>query len=224
MNDLTAIPRPRVALLIDGDNLSHAHAGALIQKAAKHGALTVKRVYGNMAKLPGWNEAHGLRAVHSGTGKNASDLLLAVDAMALMLNRQADILIIASSDGDFSHLAQHLTEAGHQVIGMGEIKTPLHFRKCCTSFHDIAPPTPIASQPSAITVAKSDPLIDGTRRVIAEAQGAMRVTLLSTRMSKDNAVQISQTPHKTWRAFLTAHPSLFDLDPKGPDAMVRLKA
>lgn len=52
MNDLSPHPS-RVALLIDGDNLSHTHAGALIVKAARYGALTLKRVYGNMAKLPG---------------------------------------------------------------------------------------------------------------------------------------------------------------------------
>jgi uncharacterized LabA/DUF88 family protein len=138
MNDLTAIPRPRVALLIDGDNLSHAHAGALIQKAAKHGALTVKRVYGNMATHPGWDAAPGFRCIHSGKGKNATDLLLAVEAMALMLTRQADILMIASSDGDFSHLAQHLTEAGHRVIGTGEAKAPDHFRKSCSAFVELS--------------------------------------------------------------------------------------
>lgn len=221
-------PSPRVALLVDGDNLSHSHAGALILKSAPHGALTIKRVYGNMAIHPGWEAAPGFRCIHSGTGKNASDLLLAIEATSLMLSQQADILVIASSDGDFSHLALHLTERGHQVIGLGEAKTPAHFQKSCTRFHLIAPtPSPVTAAPPRNPdppQIRRDPLVQKARDLIAAEPGGMPITLLSTRMSKDNAVQISQTPHKTWRAFLTSHSEVFTCDPKGPDARVRLKA
>lgn len=58
MTDLSPY-RPRVALLIDGDNLSHSHAGALILKSAKYGDLTLKRVYANMNNHPGWDDAPG---------------------------------------------------------------------------------------------------------------------------------------------------------------------
>jgi len=208
----------RVALMIDGDNLSHNHAGALITRAARHGALTVKRVYGNMAKLPGWNDAPGFKCVHAGTGKNASDLLLAVEATALMLTGQTEVLVIASSDRDFSHLAQHLTERGLTVIGVGEAKTPGHFRKSCTSFHDLTPPAPPVKQ-----LVPLDPLVVQTRALIAAEPDGMPVTLLSTRMAKGNFVQISQTPYKTWRAFFSAWPDHFVLDPRDPNARVHLK-
>ncbi len=225
MNDLT-LPRARVALLIDGDNLSHAHAGALIMQAARLGALTVKRVYGNMAKLPGWTDAPGFKCIHAGTGKNASDLLLAVEATALMLTGQADVLVLASSDRDFSHLAQHLTERGLVVVGLGEAKTPEHFRKSCTRFHELAPITPPVPAPARQPVtppAPLDPLVARTMALIKAEPNGLPVTLLSTRMAKGNTFQISQTPHKTWRTFLTAWPDVFDLDPRGPNARVRLK-
>jgi NYN domain len=214
-------PRPRVALLVDGDNLSHSHAGALIVKSAPHGALTIKRVYGNMATHPGWQAAPGFRCIHSGTGKNASDLLLAIEATSLMLSQQADVLIIASSDGDFSHLAHHLTERGHQVIGLGEAKTPMHFQKSCSRFHLIGTPPPRKPDPPQVQL---DQLVQKARDLVAAEPEGMPITLLSTRMSKDNAVQISLTPHRTWRAFLTSHSAIFTCDPKGPDARVRLKA
>ena len=228
MNDQSSahfVPKPRVALLVDGDNLSHVHAGALILNSAKYGALTVKRVYGNMARLPDWDKAPGFRAVHAGTGKNATDLLLAVEAMVLMLTGQADVLIIASSDGDFSHLAQNLTERGLHVIGLGQAKAPAKFRKSCTAFHEIGTPaTPIATvAPKPIASAAPDPLVQKTRNLIAQDPSGLAITLLATRMSKDNAFQISQTQYKTWRAFLTAFPGQFDCDPKGTDARVRLR-
>ncbi len=250
MNDLSTHPlassiRPRVALLVDGDNMSHSHAGSLILKSCKHGALTIKRVYGNMALHPGWNQAPGFKVVHSGTGKNATDILLTVEAMALMLKAQADILIIASSDGDFSHLALHLTEDGHHVIGLGEDKAPDKFRKSCTSFDVVAPNVPALPKSSVVCspsvprnlaaaakplfmgkpdpVAQIDPLICQIRDHIASDPDGMRITLLSTRMSKSNAFQISQTPFGSWRKLLTAHPAHFTCDPVSPTARVHLK-
>ena len=128
---------PRVALLGDGENMSVALAGAAIMRSLKFGALTIRRVYGNAAKMPGWDAAPGFRLVHSGVGKNATDVLLAVEAMAIMLLGQADVLIIATSDGDFRHVACTLRENGRLVIGMGEAKAPDSFRKACNQFIQI---------------------------------------------------------------------------------------
>ena len=134
---VAAKARPRVALLVDGDNISHSLAGPLIMQAIRHGDLTIKRVYGNFTSVPGWSEAPGFRAVHAGTGKNAADVLLCIEAMAVMLKGQADVLVVATSDGDFSHLALTLVEQGHRVVGLGKSKAPEKFRKACTVFQEI---------------------------------------------------------------------------------------
>lgn len=207
-----SLQHPRVALLVDGENLSSTHAGTLIVKSARYGGLIVKRVYGNVARLNGWCAAPDFKPVHSGTGKNATDLLLTVEAMTLMLTNHADILVLASSDGDFTHLAQCLTERGQTVIGIGMDTAPDRFRKSCTAFHCLPAPAP----PLA-------PLVTQTRSLLAQTPQGMPITLLASAMKTTHQVQIAQTPHKTWRAFLTAHPDQFDLDPKGPTACVRLK-
>jgi NYN domain len=64
-------------------------------------------------------------------------MLLAVEAMTIMLLGQADVLIIATSDGDFRHVACALRESGRAVIGMGEAKAPDVFRKACNQFIQI---------------------------------------------------------------------------------------
>jgi NYN domain len=138
---------PRVALLVDGENMSVALAGAAIMRSLKFGALTIRRVYGNAAKMPGWDAAPGFRLVHAGVGKNATDVLLAVEAMAIMLLGQADVLIIATSDGDFRHVACALRESGRVVIGMGEGKAPDSFRKACNQFIQIDATMAVAAQP-----------------------------------------------------------------------------
>lgn len=231
MNDLFSHTRQsRVALLVDGDNLSHTHAGAIIVKSAKYGTLTVKRVYCNVATHPGWGEAPGFKTVHSGTGKNATDILLAVEAMALILQSHADVLAIASSDGDFTHLVQHLTERGTKVIGLGEAKAPAKFRKSCSQFHEVGGVAPILTKSLEASPALPRPIqpitdhIQQIRTLVAaEAQG-IAITLLSTRMAKDNAFQVSQSDFKSWRSLLTSFPDHFVCDPVGPAAKVRLKA
>lgn len=127
----------RVALLVDGENMSAALAGAAIMRSQKFGTLTIRRVYGNAAKMPGWDTAPGFRLVHAGVGKNATDVLLAVEAMTIMLTDQADTLVIATSDGDFRHVACALRESGRVVIGLGESKAPDSFRKACNQFIQI---------------------------------------------------------------------------------------
>lgn len=233
MNDLSAAPvlspvlppRPRVALLVDGENISHAHAGALVLAAARHGGVTLCRVYGNAAAIPGWGEIAGFRLIHSGTGKNATDLLLAVEAMALMLGQRADVLMLASCDRDFSHLATHLREAGYPVLGIGGAKAPDGFRKSCSAFHDLAPLAEPATAARVNPIVEPGTLPETVRNLIVRegTGGAMPIGKLGQRMGSVHTVRIKDHPLKTWRAFLTAHHTLFQCDPKGPDALVRLK-
>jgi len=75
--------------------------------------------------------------VHAGCGKNATDVLLAIEAVALSHSGMAEVFAIATSDHDFSHLALHLRERGFDVIGIGEEKAPETWRRACTRFHEI---------------------------------------------------------------------------------------
>lgn len=209
--------RPRVALMVDGDNISHEQAGRIILQAAKHGDTLNRRVYGNAALRPGWLAAPGLHFRHAGCGKNAADLLLTVEAMDLMLTGRADVLVIASSDRDFAHLATHLRERGQVVVGIGEKLANEAFRKSGTKFVELPPlgaPPPQAASIEAQVVAL----------IRAAPNGNLKIAALSLQMRKDHDVRISEQPQKTWRAWLLARPHLFVCDPKGPEASVRLTA
>lgn len=216
MTDLSPLcpKRPRVALLVDGDNLSHTHAGVLITKSAKYGTLNVKRVYGNMATHPGWDAAPGFRSVHSGAGKNAADLLLAVEAMSLILTGQADVLVIASSDRDFSHLALHLTERDHQVIGMGENKAPQHFRKSCSVFHEIGPVPPPAPPPPK-PLPELSKLDTAILDIIAKKKGPVTMSVLAKELAS-KAFKLKDSGSASWSKYLNRKPDLFKCSGTGP--------
>lgn len=229
MNDLSsqaglqgfASQKPRVAVLVDGENISQSMAGQIIMKACGFGELIIRRVYGNAAKLPTWDAAPGFRMVHSGVGKNATDILLSIEAMDVMLNHKADVLIIAASDRDYTHLVVNLREAGHLVVGMGENKSPESYRKSCSKFMPLTAAVPVAkvSAPSIPTTLE-EKVVD-LIHTEGEAK-SMVIGKLGGRMHGIHKVKIGSEPEKTWRAFLLARPKLFQCDARGADARVTL--
>ena len=222
----TALLRARVAMMVDGENIPAAMAGQILSKAAGYGDLIIKRVYGNAQKTSGWDMAPGFRMVHSGVGKNATDLLLTVEAMAVMLSGQADVLVVVASDRDDTHLTTHLCEAGHRVIGLGEPKAPAAFRKSCTRFIDLVLHQPIAPTPAVVVttgvVTKHSAIDTRILTLIASDGGkdGLPIACLG-RMGALFNVRPSDTPEKSWRKYLKARLHLFACEPKGPTANVR---
>lgn len=234
MNDLslpsvpssTVANKLRVAILVDGENVSQAMAGQIVMKSCVYGELVIRRVYGNAARLTGWDTAPGFRLMHSGVGKNATDILLSVEATSLMLMNKADVLVIAASDRDYTHVAVHLREAGYRVIGLGEEKAPEAFRKSCSKF--VALITPIFGPESSLPLNKTIETKKGSlEEKVADLIGrsgsnGLVITTLNVEMHKLHHVKISLEVEKTWRQYLEARPNLFRCEPKNNGARVRL--
>lgn len=213
-----------VAVLVDGDNISGKNAAAILGIAMKHGDPIVVRAYLDAQRASDWHSAIGYRLIHAGSGKNAADILLAIDAMDLVHSRNAMRFIIATSDGDFTHLAVRLREHGAKVIGIGEAKAPHMFRASCSSFVELAAKPTV----KLVTVTPTDiaDLDLKIRAMIAQhsKKGAgMRIAELAPKMHVAHGIKISTLPERTWRSYLTARPTLYDVDPRGPEAMVRFR-
>ena len=209
----------RVAILIDGDNISAVHAARIAALGKSAGRVDAYRAYADATNGSGWNAVPGVRLVHAGTGKNAADLLLSIDAMELGLVEAFETFVLATSDGDFTHLAIRLRERGHCVIGAGEQKAPKSFRAACTEFSDLSAPAPAAEN----NVSELDRRV---RTVIAEhSEGGagMRIASLGAFMSTRFDTRSDSLRESNWRAYFAARPVLYDLDPRGPDAHVRFK-
>ncbi|WP_353474299.1 NYN domain-containing protein [Salipiger sp. H15] len=208
-----------VAVLVDGDNVSGRLAARIQHLAAHYGTASVSRVYTDAQRGSEWHDAAGYRLIHAGIGKNAADILLALDAMELLLTQQMRSFVIVSSDGDFRHLVTRLREHGASVIGLGEKKAPPAYRACCSEFKEIS----LADAGDPQTPGELDLQI---RAMVAQhsKQGAgMRITELSPKMYQAHGVKISKYQERSWRAYLAARPSLYELEPRGPNAMVRFR-
>ncbi len=132
----------KLAVLIDADNVPYHHVKDMLEEIAKYGTPTFKRIYGDFTKpnLSGWknvlqeNAILPIQQYAYTTGKNATDSALIIDAMDILYTGDVDGFCIISSDSDFTRLATRLREAGKQVIGMGEKKTPGAFIASCNKF------------------------------------------------------------------------------------------
>ncbi|SOH94575.1 Uncharacterized conserved protein, LabA/DUF88 family [Monaibacterium marinum] len=213
--------RQRVAVLIDGDNVSPKHSAQILTHAATLGQVDIARVYTCGQQNSDWLSMPGYRYMHAGAGKNAADILLCIDAMEVSARDDITTFMIATSDGDFSHLALRLREYGRAVYGMGESKSPTCFRHACTSFRALpalntAPAKPVRDNPQYTDL---DAKI---RTVIAQgSQDGIKMAILGVQMHKQHGIRIATYPDKNWRTYLTQRPTLFEVGPKGPDAMVK---
>lgn len=214
-----------LAVLVDGDNVSGRHGSKIIKIAEQHGNPIVLRVYTNAQRPSEWHEAWGYEMIHAGTGKNATDLLLAIDAMELAFSHGIDGFILASSDGDFSHLAHRLRKLGAAVTGVGEKKAPRSFRHACSSFVEIDAPQ-AASLVTMLNPAITDLDLKIRTMIAANSKkgAGMRIAALGPKMHSQYGIRISAYAERNWRAYLAARPTLYDLDPRGPDAMVRFRS
>ncbi len=131
-----------LAVLIDGDNIPSAHVKEMMEEIAKYGNPTIKRIYGDWTSphLSKWknmllqNAITPIQQYAYTTGKNATDSAMIIDAMDILYSEKVNGFCLVSSDSDFTKLATRLREAGMQVIGIGEKKTPNPFIVACDRF------------------------------------------------------------------------------------------
>ena len=132
----------KLAVLIDGDNIPSANVKEMMEEIAKYGNPTIKRIYGDWTKpnLNKWksllleNAITPIQQYGYTTGKNATDSAMIIDAMDILYSGKVNGFCLVSSDSDFTRLATRLREAGMQVIGIGEKKTPNPFIVACDKF------------------------------------------------------------------------------------------
>ena len=219
MSSSIPVPQGRVAVLVDGENISHDFAKEIMQQANQLGTPLVRRVYGNGGTIPGWKEKPGFKFVDSGCGKNSADMMLVVEAMELAFTNRCDRFVIVTSDGDFTHLAFALVERGLPVLGIGEFKAPEAYKAACTEFVRVGPEN---------VAPKSVPKLDRTTKLVIETikrfgeERGMTIADLNSVMCHKHGVLISNLPEKKWYTYLTGKSQLFAIGANGPEVRVRL--
>ena len=132
----------RLALLIDAENASSKYIDAIISELKKYGVITYQRMYGDFTSpnLADWHKKalkHAIVPIQQprySSGKNASDIMLVIDAMDILYQDKTDGFCIVTSDSDFTRLVNRLREEGMFVIGMGKSDASKTFIAACNEY------------------------------------------------------------------------------------------
>lgn len=205
-------PRPpKLAVLIDAENIPASSLEELFQKIEAIGNSAVRRAYGDFSdpcRKP-WAELvakHAITPRQTFPGTNSADIALVIDAMDLLQSDQFNALCIASSDSDFTHLAIRAREQGVDVYGFGASHAAKAFKAACTRFQVLAPAPAKASQPVQIPKpAPAQKPVQAAKQVEVQAS----LTPAATDANADACVRILEDILKQMGA--DARPSLGQL-------------
>lgn len=158
------IPRPRLAVLIDAENIPARLADELFAAIAERGEPIVRRIYGDFSdrRLAGWHRAlarHALIAQQQFTvaaGSNAAGVALVIDAMDLLHAGAVDGFCLVTAAADLTRLATRIREHGLEVFGFGGPQVPESFREACRSFV-LLPLVAMADPPPPAADSNADP-------------------------------------------------------------------
>jgi hypothetical protein len=146
---------PRLAVLIDGENVQPRYVDGLFARIAGLGEASYRCVYGRLgdrSRMAGWKtmiERHGLelrepylipKSERRGMGPNAADIAMTVAAMDLLRCDWVEGFCLASSDSDFTPLVARLRSAKLPVYGFGTLRTSRHLVRACTAYFDLEEP------------------------------------------------------------------------------------
>jgi uncharacterized protein (TIGR00288 family) len=142
-NILSDNAEPRAAILVDCDNVPPEILEYALLKTAQFGRIVLRRGYGNQATLANkWQDALVDKAFtpclqyQFVSGKNTSDMALALDALEALFNKRVNIFCLVTSDSDFTYLCRKLRELDAAVYIVGEAKTPVALRSACDQFFE----------------------------------------------------------------------------------------
>ena len=145
--------QPRLAVLIDAENMAAKHWPKIRERVETLGTILVCRVFGNLLepRLAAWAkiaEEEALQPILQFSGPNACDIALTVSAMDLLHGSKIEGVCLVSSDGDFTPLAHRLKAAGLKVYGFGSAKSSPALALACSSFtrlSELAKPAVVAT-------------------------------------------------------------------------------
>jgi uncharacterized protein (TIGR00288 family) len=214
----------RVAVLVDCDNTSPEVLEHALRVVAQFGRVVLRRGYGNHATLANkWQEALVRLAFtpclqyQYASGKNTSDIALALDAVEALFDDRADTFCLVTSDSDFAYLCRKLRERGATVHIVGEAKTPDALRNASDQFFEWAKPAglpepaangtaqgpmpadskPVTPKPEAAkAVIKRRPLmvVEAVKLMAADtAEGKVRLDPLGQYLRRTNPAFSAQT-------------------------------
>jgi len=133
----------RIAIFFDCENVNVKYLQEIYDQLANDGQVIMSRAYAdwNNSRHNRWREALSEFAIEqiqpNSSGKNSSDMKIVIDVMKTIYEKKVDIIVLVSSDSDFSSLAIEIKSQVLIAIGFGEEKSSKALRKAFTTFVEL---------------------------------------------------------------------------------------
>jgi uncharacterized protein (TIGR00288 family) len=216
---------PTVAILIDCENVGLDSIQWLFDQVSDVGRIIVKRAYADWSNAGKKRDQllelgiEPIQQFHSGvTGKNSSDIRLAIDAIELLHQSPVTAFVVVSSDSDFIPLVIKLRSSGKVVIGAGPKATaPRTLVVSCDRYYFLDENKKVNTQDSPVENKKQDTLVVRALRATMDEQGRVVGSKLHQAMLRlDPSFDFQELGHSTFTKYLEASPLVRVERSKGP--------
>jgi len=227
------LPDSQIGVLIDYENVGLGSISSLFDQLSDVGRIIIKRAYADWSKAASKGEQMlelGIEAKHyfraAGSGKNASDISLAIDAIDLLHRSPVDTFVIVSSDTDFVPLVSTLRAAGKAVIGAGRrgVVSPALVHSCDRYIYlDDGKPT--AQAHSALNEQAESLLVRAVEASTDDLGHVVAAKLHNAMLRMDPSFDFRALGYKTFTQFLESSTVVKIRRPRGRgDVLVELTA
>ncbi len=230
-----------VAVLIDYENVGMGAIQYLLDQLSDVGRVIIKRAYADWSVPVQRGKQDqllelGIEPIHqylsNRSGKNSSDIRLAIDAIDILYGSPVDTFVIVSSDSDFVPLIGKLRAVGKTIIGAGRREaTSTTLVKSCDRYIFLDDATPSASsnarrRRSPAATRQPEPTSLLIRAVEASTDDRGQVVgskLYQSMLRIDPSFNFRTKGHRTFAQYLESEPSVRIVRPRdGGDLIVQL--
>ena len=223
----------QIAVLIDYDNVGLRSIQWLFDQLSDLGRIIVKRAYGDWSSAGSKRDqllelgVEPIQLFHfAASGKNSSDIRLAIDAIELLYQSPVDTFVIVSSDSDFVSLVSKLRASGKTVMGAGlKATAPRTLVISCDRYFYLDQDDRPSGTRHIRRDRQTDSLLVRAVKAAVDDQGrALGSRLHPTLQRLDPSFDFRALGYTTFAKYLEASPEVNVIRPKGPgDLMVELK-
>ncbi len=206
----------KIALFIDCENISPKYIDDIFNELANYGEVIIRQAYRNYVKNnKNWESIlmkyaiKPIQTIFNINSKNISDFQIVIDVMNTIYNSKIDIIVLASSDSDFTSLAIEIKSKGVEVIGFGEHKTPEALKNAYSIFIEL---------PVGGSIKEDDTLKEILKDAIENTCNDSGFSLVSQIGSylknKNSSYHAKNFGKNTWGEIFKMYPKDFEIDYK----------
>jgi len=204
----------KIAVFFDCDNVSSKYIKEIFDELANIGDVIISQAYADWGspRLKSWRDQIPVFAIkqiqttpNTSSKKNVADFQMLIDIMDTMSDSRADMIVIVSSDSDFTSLVINIKSKGFEVMGFGESKTIESIRVAYNEFIELPIKKEIQEDNKDIIT-----ILQEAIKILKDDNNEVLISQIGTYLKRQKS---SYNPKNyggnTWSSILKRYPTFF---------------